>query len=65
MLYRQKRFPRYDLPRDRQEPNHVEKGVISMTVDGKDVDVSGISGGMIPIALADGKKDVNVEVVMG
>ena len=23
------------------------------------------SGGMIPIALADGKKDVNVEVVMG
>ena len=48
-----------------KNPNHVEKGVISMTVDGKDVDVSGISGGMIPIALADGKKDVNVEVVMG
>lgn len=48
-----------------KNPNHVEKGVISMIVDGKDVDVSGISGGMIPIALADGKKDVNVEVVMG
>ena len=48
-----------------KNPNHVEKGVISMTVDGKDVDVSGISGGMIPIALAAGKKDVNVEVVMG
>ena len=48
-----------------KNPNHVEKGVISMTVDGKDVDVSGISGGMIPIALADGKKGVNVEVVMG
>lgn len=48
-----------------KNPNHVEKGVISMIVDGKDVDVSSISGGMIPIALADGKKDVNVEVVMG
>ena len=34
-----------------KNPNHVEKGVISMIVDGKDVDVSGISGGMIPIAL--------------
>ena len=38
---------------------------IAQIADGKDVDVSGISGGMIPIALADGKKDVNVEVVMG
>ena len=36
-----------------------------MTADGKDVDVSGISGGMIPIAPAYGKKDGNVEVVMG
>ena len=41
-----------------KNPNHVEKGVASMTVDGVAVD-----GNTIP--LPDGKSDVTVEVIMG
>ena len=41
-----------------KNPNHVEKGVASMIVDGVAVD-----GNTIP--LPDGKTDVTVEVVMG
>jgi cellobiose phosphorylase len=43
---------------DVKNPNKVQKGVVSMTVDGKTVD-----GCIIPFE--SGKKDVNVEVVMG
>jgi cellobiose phosphorylase len=43
---------------DVKNPNKVQKGVVSMTVDGKAVD-----GCIIPFE--SGKKDVNVEVVMG
>ncbi len=41
-----------------KNPEHVEKGVASMTVDGVSVD-----GNTIP--LPDGKSSVNVEVIMG
>lgn len=41
-----------------KNPNNVQKGVISMTVDGSKVD-----GCIIPFE--SGKKDVNVEIIMG
>ena len=41
-----------------KNPKNVQKGVVSMTVDGKAVD-----GNVIPFEA--GKSDVNVEVVMG
>ena len=41
-----------------KNPNHVEKGIASMTVDG-----TAVEGNMIP--LVSGKTSVNVEVVMG
>jgi cellobiose phosphorylase len=43
---------------DVKNPNNVQKGVVSMTVDGKPVD-----GCIIPFE--SGKTDVNVSVVMG
>ena len=43
---------------DVQNPNHVEKGVVSMTVDGEAVE-----GNIIPTV--EGKKEYNVTVVMG
>jgi cellobiose phosphorylase len=48
---------------DVKNPNKVQKGVVSMTVDGKTVDVNPLHGCIIPFE--SGKKDVNVEVVMG
>jgi cellobiose phosphorylase len=48
---------------DVKNPNKVQKGVVSMTVDGKTVDVNPLQGCIIPFE--SGKKDVNVEVVMG
>ena len=51
-----------------KNPNHMEKGISSMTVDSAPVDVTTVNGlgvGMIPVALAAGKKELTVEVVMG
>ena len=51
-----------------KNPNHREKGIASMTVDGAPVDVTAVNGlgvGMIPVALAEGKRELKVEVVMG
>ena len=47
-----------DVNIDIKNPNHVEKGVASMTVDGQKVD-----GNVIPFT--EGKAEYNVEVVMG
>ena len=41
-----------------ENPDHVEKGVVSVTVDG-----NVIEGNLIPVDA--GKKDVHVKVIMG
>jgi cellobiose phosphorylase len=48
---------------DVKNPNNVQKGVVSMTVDGNPIDVNPTMGCIIPFE--SGKTDVNVTVVMG